>query len=196
MKKVFLLGGLITFLCFNVQNSAWANDQPTSGQQVQSGSDFHALSVQLFNTIGYSDMEASFWLTAFNEARHSFNLRLSHLRFENQYFGIGLGYGYDFRFKQHSFQPYLTYNHDVETWRNAALVKGLYYTYGGRFDFGLGTTSNFNRNGYANNSHWIDAFYNIKAYGGIQLGFEYCFMSDSSDKYYGIIFQKTLWRNN
>lgn len=127
----------------------------------------HAVSVQFFNTIGYSDFEASFWLTAFDEARHSFNLRLSHERFESQYFGIGLGYGYDLRLKNHSFQPYFTYNHDIETWENGALVNGLYYTYGGRFDFAIGTTTNFNRQGYANNSYWIDAYYNIKALGGI-----------------------------
>ncbi|TRX66577.1 hypothetical protein [Carboxylicivirga sp. M1479] len=155
----------------------------------------HAVSVQFFNTIGYSDFEASFWLTAFDDARHSFNLRLSHERFESQYFGIGLGYGYDLRLKNHSFQPYFTYNHDIETWENGALVNGLYYTYGGRFDFAIGTTTNFNRQGYANNSYWIDAYYNIKALGGIQLGFEYCFMSDSNEKYYGLIFQKTLWKN-
>ncbi|WP_430813674.1 hypothetical protein [Carboxylicivirga sp. RSCT41] len=195
MKKlIFLIGGLFAFTFVSGTSKQDLYESANTYQEVPAS--IHSLSVQFFNTIGYSDLEASFWLTAFEDARHSFNLRLAHQRFDEQYFGIGLGYGYDFRLKQHSFQPYLTYNHDIESWKNAALVTGLYYTYGGRFDFGAGTTSNFNDAGYSNNSHWIDAFYNIKSYGGIQIGFEYCFMSDSSDKYYGIIFQKTLWRKS
>ncbi|WP_430810481.1 MULTISPECIES: hypothetical protein [unclassified Carboxylicivirga] len=150
--------------------------------------------MQLYNTVGYTDMEASFWLTALKDARHNFNLRLAHERFEGQYFGIGLGYGYEVRLNKQVLLPYFTYNHDVETGDNSALVNGLYYSYGGRFDFALGTTSNFGAIGYNNNSYWVDAYYNIKAYGGIQLGMEYCRMSDSNDAYYGIIFQKTLWK--
>jgi hypothetical protein len=190
--------GILTLLaalaCQLILGQDFDNPYRGNTSSLSMPSNIHSLSVQFFNTIGYSDLEASFWLTAFDNAKHSFNLRLAHERFEEQFFGIGLGYGYDLRLKQHSFQPYFTYNHDIETWENAALVTGLYYTYGGRFDFGAGTTSNFNYAGYSNNSHWIDAFYNIKAYGGMQVGFEYCFMSDSSDKYYGIIFQKTLWK--
>jgi hypothetical protein len=186
---------VIFFSAFLLLSTFSANSsEKSTPNQTTFNSNLHALSVQLFNTVGYTDMEASFWLTAFKDGRHSFNLRLSHERFESQYFGIGLGYGYDFRVKRHSFQPYVTYNHDVETWNNGALVNGLYYTYGGRYDFAAGTTTNFDRYGYSNNSLWVNGYYNIKAYGGIQLGVEYCIMSDTWDKYYGIIFQKTLWR--
>ncbi len=187
-RQLIVFSAIVTLLSF----SAKGVEKEPYNRNISSN--IHALSVQLFNTVGYSDMEASFWLTALKDARHSFNLRLAHERFEGQFFGIGLGYGYEIKVKNHSLQPYFTYNHDVETWDNGALVNGLYYTYGGRFDFAVGTTTNFNRQGYSNNSLWVDGYYNIKAFGGIQLGFEYCIMSDSSDKYYGIIFQKTLWR--
>ncbi len=184
MKRQLLFFSAILLFAFQAKGT----------EKAINNSNIHAVSIQLFNTVGYTDMEASFWLTAFRDARHSFNLRLSHERFEGQFFGLGLGYGYDLRIDRHSIQPYLTYNHDVETWDNGALVNGLYYTYGGRFDIAAGTTTNFNRAGYSNNSLWIDCYYNIKAHGGIQLGFEYCTMSDTGDDYYGIIFQKTLWR--
>ncbi len=170
------------------------NNQVQSSQQSNSNEFFQTLSVQLFNTYGYTDMEASFWSTIGKQKRHSLNLRLSHERFESRYFGVGLGYGYELRINRHLLQPYLTYNQDVQTWKNAAVVNGLYYTYQGRFDFAVGTTTNFNSKGYSNNSNWINTYYNIHAYGGIQLGFEYCVISDSKDVYYGLIIQKTLWR--
>ncbi|WP_282035900.1 hypothetical protein [Saccharicrinis aurantiacus] len=154
------------------------------------------LGIQLFNTAGYDDIEASFWASVSNNPRHNVNLRLSHHRFEGEYFGIGLGYGYEFYANNHLFLPYSTYNHNVETWNNGALVNGLYYSYGGRFDFAVGTTTNFTRGTYSNNSLWLDAYYNIKALGGIQLGVEYCVMADTKDVYWGIILQKTLWRRN
>ncbi len=155
---------------------------------------FNSLGIQLFNTAGYSDLEASFWASVSKNPKHNVNLRLSHNRFEDQYFSIGVGYGYELYSGNHLFLPYVTFNQDVETWNNQALVNGLYYSYGGRFDFAVGTTTNFNKHGYTNNSLWVDAYYNIKAFGGIQLGVEYCVMSDSGDAYYGIIFQKTLWK--
>lgn len=155
---------------------------------------FNSLGIQLFNTVGYSDLEASFWASVSKNSKHNVNLRLSHNRFEGEYFSVGIGYGYELYADNHLFLPYTTYNQDVETWKNQALVNGLYYSYGGRFDFAVGTTTNFNKDGYANNSLWVDAYYNIKAFGGIQIGAEYCIMSDTGDAYYGIIFQKTLWR--
>ena len=157
---------------------------------------FNSLGVQFFNTVGHSDIEASFWASVSRNSKHNVNLRFSHDRFEGEYFSIGLGYGYEIYKDDHLFLPYFTYNQDIETWNNQAIAKGLYYSYGGRFDFAIGTTTNFNIHGYANNSLWVDAYYNIKAFGGMQIGFEYSVMSDTGDSYYGIILQKTLWNRD
>jgi len=192
-KQILLFIGLCIYGGISA-NETIENEQRLTPQASENKGFFQTLSVQLFNTYGYTDMEASFWSTVGAKKRHSLNLRLGYERFNSQHFGIGLGYGYELRLNKHLLQPYLTYNHNVETWNNAAVVNGLYYTYQGRFDFAVGTTTNFDANGYTNNSNWIDAYYNIKAYGGMQVGFEYCIISDSKDVYYGIIFQKSLWR--
>jgi len=205
MRKLFLLAiGLCAYLGSNAQdadnylnfdiNAKEDNHFYNEDGDETSGHVFNSLGVQFFNTAGYNDIEASFWASVSKNSRHNVNLRLSHNRFEGEYFSIGLGYGYEFYKENHLFLPYFTYNQDVETWNNQAIAKGLYYSYGGRFDFAIGTTTNFNANGYSNNSVWVDAYYNIKAFGGMQIGFEYCVMADTGDPYYGLILQKTLWK--
>lgn len=191
MSSIFV--GLLLLNTINSQE--FINDDVLKSDQelIKSKGFINSLSIQLFNTVGYDDLEASFWSSVGSNARHNINLRLSHNRFEGDYFGVGLGYGYELYAGKHMFLPYVTYNQDVQTWNNAALVSALYYANGGRFDFAIGTTTNFSSKLYQNNSVWFNAYYNIRALGGIQIGAEYSIMTDSDDVYYGIILQKTLW---
>lgn len=152
------------------------------------------LGVQFYNSVGHTDLEASFWMGVGKDGRHNLNLRLSHERFEGENFGVGLGYGYELYSNNHLFLPYTTYNHDVQSWKNKALVNGLYYSYSGRFDFALGTTTNFNKDGYTNNSVWVNAYYNIHAWGGAQIAVEYGMVPNTGNDFWGIMIQKTLFR--